>query len=76
MRDNQHIKNPFVGQSEMKFGPKKDKKLHNIIKHNVIWANCLFIAGYICRHAIVYIIIMFSHICQSIGHHYKRFVDT
>ena len=39
MRDNQHIKNPFVGQSEMKFGLKKDEKLHNIIKHNVICAN-------------------------------------
>ena len=31
--------NPFAGLSEMTLGPKKCKKLRNVIMSNVIWTN-------------------------------------
>jgi len=60
----------------MKFGPKKDEKLHNIIKHNVIWANLntkLLVYRYMCTCNGLHNYYVFPHLSE---HHYKRSVNT
>ena len=59
----------------MKFGPRKDGKIHYVITHNIIQKNDLSVYCWQCAHA------SFEKKCfptffQIIGHHFKRSVNT
>jgi len=59
-----------------KFGPINGEKLRSVLTHIVIWTNqkLLCIYGYVLMQCIWRNVL--THICRSIGRHFKRSVDV
>jgi len=63
----------YVGPSEMTLCLTKGRKLRYIITYNIIWANQK--TKSLTRTCNVWHTAL-SHICRSIVHHFKHYVDT